>query len=280
MSNNNELCKCGKVGKISCPNDERCGGNNQLPAEEQEKINNEALEYAKDEHGYDLADKGYIEGATTWAIWKLKYDELKGQSGPVWVKSETKPEHNVGVLVFIPGEDNHITAGMWDVSEEWVLLDEYRTPEEEVTHWMPLPALPEGYSRNELPEEWVRELKQIAKEELGKPTESGAIDWKDAFEEVRKSHKLINEAYVEALNERNDWKAQYEELKEELREKTNTLRSLRYSLDNRDAECKALKGGADKMEAALRDIAAGKLLPQLIAAQALAWKGGKEDAKK
>lgn len=61
-----------------------------------------------------------------------------------WVKAETKPEHNVGVLVFIPGEDNHITSGMWDISNEWVLLDEYRTPEEEVTHWMPLPGLPEG----------------------------------------------------------------------------------------------------------------------------------------
>lgn len=28
----NELCKCGKVGKISCPHDERCGTDNtQLP---------------------------------------------------------------------------------------------------------------------------------------------------------------------------------------------------------------------------------------------------------
>jgi len=31
----NELCKCGKVGEISCPNDERCGSvNTQLPAED------------------------------------------------------------------------------------------------------------------------------------------------------------------------------------------------------------------------------------------------------
>jgi hypothetical protein len=74
-----------------------------------------------------------------------------------WKSAEIKPEHNVGVLVFIPGEDNHITSGMWDISNKWVLLDEYRTPEEEVTHWMPLPAFPEGYTWNE---------KKVAKDEL------------------------------------------------------------------------------------------------------------------
>lgn len=90
-----------------------------------------------------------------------------------WVKGDIKPEHNVGVLVFIPGEDNHITSGMWDISNEWVLLDEYRTPEEEVTHWMPLPAFPEGYAGNEIPAEWVSVLKEIAKEEKAKKSETG-----------------------------------------------------------------------------------------------------------
>jgi len=52
------------------------------------------------------------------------------------------PEFNKGVLVFIPEEDNHITSGMWDISENWVLLDEYRTPESEVTHWAYLPEPP------------------------------------------------------------------------------------------------------------------------------------------
>jgi len=118
------------------------------------------------------------------AINHLYQDELKAQSA-VWVKAETKPEHNVGVLVFIPGEDNHITSGMWDVSNEWVLLDEYRTPEEDVTHWMPLPDLPEGYSRNELPEEWIRQLKQIARKELGMPVEQPEIDWKARHDELK-----------------------------------------------------------------------------------------------
>lgn len=93
---------------------------------------------------------------------------------PQWTPADIKPEHNVGVLVFIPGEDNHITSGMWDVSNEWVLLDEYRTPEEEVTHWMPLPSFPEGYSWNEIPADWVNTFKQIAKEELGKLNQSRA----------------------------------------------------------------------------------------------------------
>lgn len=60
------------------------------------------------------------------------------------VEKDGYPEKNVGVLVFIPDEDNHITSGMWDVSEKWVLLDEYRKPECEVTHWMPLPPIPKN----------------------------------------------------------------------------------------------------------------------------------------
>lgn len=71
-----------------------------------------------------------------------------------WIEIEegnvkTYPKKNYGVLVFIPEEDGHITSGMWDVSEKWVLLDEYRTVGEgegmencKVTHWQPLPKPP------------------------------------------------------------------------------------------------------------------------------------------
>lgn len=111
---------------------------------------------------------GQVEGL------KNAVEELKGEAGPRWVKADTKPERNVGVLVFIPGEDNHITSGMWDISNEWVLLDEYRTPEEEVTHWMPLPAFPEEYKHDVISDEWVSTLKSIAKEELAKKKESAA----------------------------------------------------------------------------------------------------------
>lgn len=55
-----------------------------------------------------------------------------------------KPPYNKGVLVFIPDEDNHITAGMWDISNKWVLLDEYRKPECEVTHWVKMPEYPKN----------------------------------------------------------------------------------------------------------------------------------------
>lgn len=60
-----------------------------------------------------------------------------------WIKcSERMPERNISVLVFIPEEDYHVTSGMWDVSHKWVLLDEYRVPQSEVTHWMPIPTRP------------------------------------------------------------------------------------------------------------------------------------------
>lgn len=62
-----------------------------------------------------------------------------------WIDAEKElPERNVGVLVFIPGEDDHITSGMYDVSGYWVLLDEYRKPDADapVTRWMKMPPKP------------------------------------------------------------------------------------------------------------------------------------------
>lgn len=106
------------------------------------------------------------ECSASSAIYKFRQWLESLQVG--WTPADTKPEHNVGVLVFIPGEDNHITSGMWDISNKWVLLDEYRTPEEEVTHWMPLPGFPEGYTWNEIPDDLVDALKKVAKDEIGK----------------------------------------------------------------------------------------------------------------
>lgn len=64
-----------------------------------------------------------------------------------WIKSsEELPPENVSVLVFIPEEDNHCTTGMWDVSQKWVLLDEYRVPKSEVTYWAEMVELPEDRS--------------------------------------------------------------------------------------------------------------------------------------
>ena len=73
-----------------------------------------------------------------------------------WIKSSDQlPEENVSVLVFIPEEDFHITTGMWDVSQKWVLLDEYRIPQSEVTYWMPMVDAPEdeSYNKTEFVEE-------------------------------------------------------------------------------------------------------------------------------
>jgi hypothetical protein len=64
-----------------------------------------------------------------------------------WIKSSDQlPPENVGVLVFIPEEDNHCTTGMWDVSKVWVLLDEYRVPKSEVTYWAEMVNLPKDHS--------------------------------------------------------------------------------------------------------------------------------------
>jgi len=65
-----------------------------------------------------------------------------------WINAdERKPEYNKGVLVFIPDEDFHITSGMWDISDKWVLLDDYRKSECKVTHWMELPKVPEQFKK-------------------------------------------------------------------------------------------------------------------------------------
>lgn len=65
-----------------------------------------------------------------------------------WIKAEDKkPPYNFGVLVFIPEEDYHITSGMWDISNKWVLLDDYRIPDSEVTHWQTLPDVPEEFKQ-------------------------------------------------------------------------------------------------------------------------------------
>lgn len=79
------------------------------------------------------------------------------KNGKGWINSkERKPECNVSVLVFIPEEDDHITTGMWDISNKWVLLDEYRVPVSDVTYWHPMIAAPEDKSfhpSTRLPEE-------------------------------------------------------------------------------------------------------------------------------
>ena len=122
--------------------------------------------------------------------------ESLSKEGNTWVTADTKPEHNVGVLVFIPGEENHITSGMWDISNEWVLLDEYRTPEEEVTHWMPMPSFPEGYEHDILSDEWVSTLKAIAKEELSKRPKEGNKE-REMFtkEKFDAYHKWLSEKH-------------------------------------------------------------------------------------
>lgn len=93
---------------------------------------------------------------------------MKDTNPDGWIKSSDRmPEFNVGVLVFIPEEDHHITTGMWDVSKKWVLLDEYRIPQSEVTYWMPMPEEPidKTYKKSNRVEQTTTELiRELQKE--------------------------------------------------------------------------------------------------------------------
>lgn len=67
------------------------------------------------------------------------------------VEKDGYPEYNRGLIVCIPDEDYHITSGMWDRDNKWVLLDDYRVPDCPVTHYMPLPPFPKQF-QNEIRE--------------------------------------------------------------------------------------------------------------------------------
>jgi len=84
---------------------------------------------------------------------KERVRDLESIFDAEWMRvSEVKPRINTAVEVFIPEEDNHITVGMWDVSEKWVLLDEYRVPQSEVTYWRWLRREPEDKSYTPTPD--------------------------------------------------------------------------------------------------------------------------------
>ena len=96
--------------------------------------------FSSDINGYKWGHyrHGFIDGAQ----WQSKQDNQVE-----WIKtSDQLPSYNKGVIVFIPEEDNHITAGMYDISNKWILLDEYRQPQSQVTHWREMPSEPEDKS--------------------------------------------------------------------------------------------------------------------------------------
>lgn len=84
----NKLCKCGKVGEISCPHDERCGNpmsnDNTLPEELQKEIADFAANIIKRDE-YKDAPLRFIEGmlwgidagATEYAPYKLMYEQAE-----------------------------------------------------------------------------------------------------------------------------------------------------------------------------------------------------------
>ena len=80
---------------------------------------------------YNPNDSGY-------ALIRVLEKQVAQLKQRIVVWNETKkrlPDFNKPCLVFIPGEDNHVTSGMYDVSGSWVLLDDYREPKCEITQW-------------------------------------------------------------------------------------------------------------------------------------------------
>jgi hypothetical protein len=77
----NKLCKCGKVGEISCPHDDRCENSmsNTLPEKLQKEIQSKALEYRGDMHcvSCDGEESGYIAGATEYAQYKVLHEQAR-----------------------------------------------------------------------------------------------------------------------------------------------------------------------------------------------------------
>jgi len=105
---------------------------------ERDNDKNEIAGILRDHTCYSPQARAYVihGGIEALIKWRDKFV-------PEWISVEdAMPDYNVGVLVFIPEEDNHITSGMWDISDKWVLLDEYRKPECAITHWMRMPDEP------------------------------------------------------------------------------------------------------------------------------------------
>jgi hypothetical protein len=110
-------------------------------AVETERDRNEIARILRDHTAYSPQARAYVihGGIDALIKWRDRFI-------PTWINADDEmPEPLIGVLVYIPDEDDHMTAGMWDKGDgegKWVLLDEYRVPDCRVTHWMPLPDLP------------------------------------------------------------------------------------------------------------------------------------------
>lgn len=148
-------------------------------------------------------------------LWKL-LNELSDLMK--WRKSEDElPDQNVSVFVFIPEEDNHITVGMWDVSQKWVLLDEYRVPRSQVTYWAPMFLdVPEDTSYQKV--EWNDELQ---KENYSLKEQNSKLS--EEVELLKKANDgLRSQMNLEAFRNRDYTKIKEELLKSQQRHNAST----------------------------------------------------------
>jgi len=111
----------------------------------------------------------------------------------------------------------------------------------------------------QLPEDILKQIDSDANDYLGE-------------KEVEFSQRSFN-AYIAGATAWAIWKLKYDELILRVDKLLTIERELLKAAEAAHREHAALKERADKMEAALKDIAGGKALPQLIAQQAFAWKG-------
>jgi len=181
---------------------------------------------------WDEAKESYIAGATAWAIWKQKYDELKARSA-VWVKGAPKVQEphyaKVPSKIFDDLVYNAIIIPK-GINERW---------------W----AVGDGFSIDVASEEIIAYLDELGATDLQAKYESAKAD----FERVQKSAIHYANRKDEVEKQRDDWKAKYDELNERYIGLEQSFRNIPENLVVTMDNYAALKEKADKMEVALKE---------------------------
>jgi hypothetical protein len=182
--------------------------NNQLPGEIQEQIKKEAEQYGNRPFYNDgsplysvpqySGKLGYIIGATEWAIWKQRYDELKAQAGTKQFELAFAPcaeddPRSVGSYTSSDGQslcfvrELHVPeahSGTLLIKTEAIAIIEYlrENYKRRKDHWT------DNFNIANLTDEGVYELfkqkQSFTATDVNGDEVSGATDWKAKYDEL------------------------------------------------------------------------------------------------